>query len=379
MCNNQPSIDVDKFVSPDGSATFLDADTPSGPNIPQGTDPVFKYVVTNTGNVPLEKIILDDDVLGTITIPTTTLDSGESFTVVVTGTWVEDQQVNTATVIGDYEDIIVTDKNLAHYVGVVADEPAINIDKLVSSDGGTIFLDADTPPGATIHQGTDPIFRYVVTNTGNVPLENITLTDDILGPITIPTTTLTPGESFTVDLTDNHPANKSQGSYHPVFRYVVTNTGNVPLENITLTDDVLGLITIPTTTLAPGESFIVDETGTWAEGQQVNKASVTGEYEDITVTDDDPAHYVGVVVDEPAINVEKFASVDGGKTFIASPVPPGPKLPSGMTAYFKYIVTNIGNVPVADITITDNVLGVIGTIPILLPGESEEFIAPPLP
>ncbi|MGN8648353.1 hypothetical protein E2L07_20470 [Halalkalibacterium halodurans] len=162
----------------------------------------------------------------------------------------------------------------------------------------------------------------------------------------------------------------------PVFRYIVTNIGNVPLENITLTDNVLGPITIPTTTLAPGESFNVESTGTWQEGQRVNTARVNGDYEDITVMDCDPAYYVGVV---GAMIIEKLVSVDGGETFIPAPTPPGPTLPIGMTAQFKYIVTNIGGIPITNITIEDNVLGTIGTIPILQPGESEEFIFPPLP
>ncbi|WP_408955245.1 hypothetical protein [Natroniella sp. ANB-PHB2] len=307
-----PSIDVEKLVSPNEGATFFDADTPPGPTIPEGTDPVFRYIVTNTGNVPLENITLTDTELGLITIPITTLDPEGSFIVDVTGTWAEDQQVNIATVTGDYEDITVSDQDPAHYVGVVLDEPTIDVEKFVSPDEGATFFDADTPPGPTIPEGIDPVFRYVVTNTGNVPLENITLTDDVLGPITIPTTTLDPGESFTVDVT-----------------------------------------------------------GTWAEGQQSNVATVTGEYEDITVTDDDPAHYVGVVEVEPAIQIQKLVSVDEGETFIEADTPPGPTLPPGVDPIFRFIVTNIGNVTLTEIEIVDDVLGLVATFPTLEPGESQ--------
>ncbi|MDQ2086143.1 hypothetical protein RBH29_06815, partial [Herbivorax sp. ANBcel31] len=92
-----------------------------------------------------------------------------------------------------------------------------------------------------------------------------------------------------------------------------------------------------------------------------------------------PANYVGVIVAQPSITIDKLVSVDGGETFIAAPTSPGSTLPTGMTAYFKYIVTNTGNVPITDITVTDSVLGFIGSIPILNPDESEEFIAPELP
>ncbi|MDQ2087951.1 hypothetical protein RBH29_16095, partial [Herbivorax sp. ANBcel31] len=107
----EPRIDVQKLVSPDGGITFLDADTPPGPNVPQGTDPIFRYVVTNTGNVILDNVTLTDDVLGSITIPTTTLTPAQSFTVDVTGTWAEGQQENIATATGQYEDITVTDED----------------------------------------------------------------------------------------------------------------------------------------------------------------------------------------------------------------------------------------------------------------------------
>jgi uncharacterized membrane protein len=429
----QPSINVEKFVSPDGGATFFDADTSPGPNIPQGTDPVFRYVVTNTGNVPLQNVTLTDSVLGPITIPTTTLAPGESFTVDVTGTWAQGQQFNLATATGEFEGITVTDEDPAYYVGIIQAQPSINVEKFVSPDGGATFFDADTPPGPNIPQGTDPVFRYVVTNTGNVPLQNVTLVDSVLGPITIPTTTLAPGESFTVDVTgtwaqgqqfnlatatgvyeginvtdadpayyvgvvpaqpsinvekfvspdggttffdaDTPPGPSIPQGTNPVFRYVVTNTGNVPLQNVTLTDSVLGTITIPTTTLAPGESFTVDVTGTWAQGQQLNLAKATGVYEGITVTDMDPAYYVGIIVAKPSVRLDKLVSVDGGKTFILASTAPGPTLPPGMTAIFKYIVTNTGNVPLTNVTVRDNVLGFIGSIAILEPGESEVFIA----
>lgn len=180
----EPAVDVEKLVSPDGGDTFFDADTPPGPNIPEETDPVFRYVVTNTGDVPLENITLTDNVLGPITIPTTTLAPGESFTVDVTGTWVEGEQVNLATVTGDFEDITVSDDDPAHYVGVIEEVPSINIEKLVSVDEGETFVEADSPPGPTLPPNIDPVFRFIVTNTGNVTLTNIEVVDDVLGLIT---------------------------------------------------------------------------------------------------------------------------------------------------------------------------------------------------
>lgn len=345
------SIDVEKLVSPDGGTTFDDADIPPGSNIPAGTNPVFRYIVVNNGDITLTGITLTDSVLGPITIPTTTLASGTSFTVDVTGTWVAGPNNNVATVTGTDGVTTVTDTDVANYVGVVV-APSIDIEKLVSPDGGATFDDADTPTGPNIVQGTNPVFRYVVANTGNVTLTNATLTDSILGPITIPTT-LVPGATFTVDVTgtwaagqnttlatvnalsgtvtvsDTDPANyfgtpavptidleklvsadngltfddadiapgpDVSQTTNPVFRFIVTNTGNVTLTNIVLTDSVIGSIATPVTTLLPSQSFTVDKTGVWTIGEQVNTATATGRYENVTVIDTDPAHYVGIIV-----------------------------------------------------------------------------------
>lgn len=423
---SEPDIDLEKLVSPDGGTTFFDADNPPGPNIPQGTNPVFRYIVTNTGNVTLTNITLTDDKLGVITVPQTTLDPGDSFIVDETGVWMLGANNNIATVTGNDGNTIVSDTDPANYVGTI-EAPSIDVEKLVSPDNGITFFDADVAPGPDIPSTINPIFRYVVVNDGNVQLTNITLTDDVLGPIIIPTTTLNPGQFFIVDdtgiwaagqntniatvtgddngntLTDTDPANYfgvlanpaidveklvspdgginfvdadlppgpnvPQGT-DPIFRYVVTNVGNVSLTGITLTDDILGAITIPTTTLAAGESFTVHAIGTWAAGPNPNIATVTGTDGTVTLTDTDPANYVGVAA-EPAIDLEKFVSPDGGTTFVDADVPPGPNITQGMDPVFRYIVTNTGNTTLTNISLTDNILGII-TIPVntLAPAQS---------
>src|SRR4029077_12324356 len=69
----------------------------------------------------------------------------------------------------------VTDSNPANYFG---DAAAINIVKFVNGQ------DADTAPGPQVSAGSTVTFTYVVTNTGNVPLANVVVCDDKLGPIT---------------------------------------------------------------------------------------------------------------------------------------------------------------------------------------------------
>jgi hypothetical protein len=69
----------------------------------------------------------------------------------------------------------VTDNNPANYFGAA---PGINIVKFVNG------FDADSAPGPHVAVGSTVTFTYVVTNTGNVPLANVAVSDDKLGLIT---------------------------------------------------------------------------------------------------------------------------------------------------------------------------------------------------
>ncbi len=80
---------------------------------------------------------------------------------------------------------------------------------------------------------------------------------------------------------------------HAKFRIVVTNTGDVPLVGITVTDTKKGKISLKTTTLAPGASTEVTYTMKKVCGQQVNTATASGIYSSKRYTDTDKAYYYG--------------------------------------------------------------------------------------
>src|SRR5205814_510360 len=71
----------------------------------------------------------------------------------------------------------VTDNNPANYFG---DAPGIQIVKFVNGQ------DANLPPGPHVAAGSTVTFTYVVTTAGNVPLANVVVSDDKLGPIAGP-------------------------------------------------------------------------------------------------------------------------------------------------------------------------------------------------
>ena len=165
-----PAIEVTKSVW-DG-ADWQDANSPTGPYLLG--DPVFQFVVTNTGNVTLTTITLSDDpvitaffadpeLTTTCTIPSN-LAPGATFTCYGTLLWVAGQQVDTATATGDYDSIIYDDTDTAYYFGAA---PAIDIQK--------------SPDTQTVDYDQTASFTIVVKNTGNVPLTDVEVTD-LLAP-----------------------------------------------------------------------------------------------------------------------------------------------------------------------------------------------------
>src|SRR4029079_6479930 len=159
-------------------------DIAPGPHVAVGSTVTFTYVVTDTGNVPLANVVITDDKLGTITGFTGDtngnglLDLTETWTYTKTATALAGQQTNTGIVTGQDSNppgTGVTDNNPGNYFG---DAPGIQIVKFVNGQ------DADSPTGPNVPVGSTVTFTYVVTNTGNVPLANVAVTDDKLGTIT---------------------------------------------------------------------------------------------------------------------------------------------------------------------------------------------------
>lgn len=189
-----PSIDVEKYVSSDNGTTWIDADSPTGPIIASTISPQFRFVVTNTGNVTLTNVDVTDSDFGPIGT-VASLASGGSSEWIITEPWVEGQHKNTVTASGDYNDTTVIDTDLAHYFGEDAPIPAIDIKKYVSPDNGVTWIVANTPPGPLLSPGITPKFKFIVTNTGNVTMTNISVNDSVLGAIgTLPS--LESGQSF---------------------------------------------------------------------------------------------------------------------------------------------------------------------------------------
>jgi hypothetical protein len=136
------------------------------------------------------------------------------------------------------------------------------------------------------------------------------------------------------------------------WSFVITNTGNIILTNVSLLDDKLGAIPCPQTMLDKLESMTCNENSLAQIGQQINLASVTGQPPGglADVFAQDFGHYFGVA---PAISLQK--STNG----FDADMPPGPSIPIGEQVAWNYRVQNSGNVTLSGISVLDNLEGVI--------------------
>lgn len=134
------------------------------------------------------------------------------------------------------------------------------------------------------------------------------------------------------------------------WAYIIRNTGVVPIDTITLVDDMLPAGTIscpafpqPNNGLNPGEALTCTASGIATAGQYTNTAIVTGTAylptnDTVTLTNTDPSHYLGV---QPDLVIGKD---DGG----ISTKP-------GNTLIYTLSYSNTGTIDATGVVITEQV------------------------
>jgi hypothetical protein len=172
-----PAVTIEMQVN------FDNADAPPGPTLAAGDTANFLYTVTNGGAIPLADVVVQEDngtpakaaddfsptlVFGDLNI-NNVLDVDEVWVYTATRTVPAGQVTSTGSVaaLGDGQPVAASDP--ANYFGSA---PGIAVQSLVNGD------DANSPPGSTLVAGSPANFTYIVANTGNVPLANVTVTDD---------------------------------------------------------------------------------------------------------------------------------------------------------------------------------------------------------
>jgi uncharacterized repeat protein (TIGR01451 family) len=274
-----------------------------------GGDVTFTIIVTNTGSVDLTDVTVTDLLAPDCNNLIGDLAAGESVVYDCTVTNVTEDFTNTACVEGTTPDqTTVTDCNDADVVVVVVEcpaVPAIDIQK--------------TPDLQTVESGANADFTITVTNTGNVDLTDVIVSDpwapdcnNIIGDlaasdsVTYNCTVTNVTEDFTniacvAGMADQTTVTScddadvvvvaipgieilkkpdlqvlESGGGDATFTIIVTNTGNVDLTDVTVTDPLAPDCNNLIGDLAAGESFVYDCTVTNVTEDFTNTATVTG-------------------------------------------------------------------------------------------------------
>src|SRR5919202_1833011 len=334
-----------------------------GKDILTGQQITWTYKVTNNGNIDLTNLEVKDDngtplntsddfVVGTIA----SLPVGSNQTLQKTSTAITGAYANIGTASNTYTDGLGNPKDLSatdpsNYFGA---NPALTINKLTNGYDGKEIL-----------AGKPITWTYEVTNTGNVNLTNVQVKDDNGTPLNtsddflVGTISLASGQSTTLQKTSTAVAGaytnigKASNTYtdgvgnstnvsatdpsnyfgaRPSIKidkvtkstpvqgdgllipqgsaiswiYTVTNTGNVPLSNVQVTDD-RGVVPVYQSgdtnqdgKLGLTESWVYSANGTAISGSYQNIGTAQGSYTDglnnpATPTASDPSSYTGIL------------------------------------------------------------------------------------
>lgn len=369
----------------------------------------YSYTVTNSGNTVIDNVALTDNKLPGADLSdcaATTLDPGDSTTCTapyaITATdFATGSVTNVATAAGTYNNAPVSSN----------DTETVNAAKLT--------LDKSASPSIYQAAGTSITYNFLVTNTGLVDLTSVAIIDPTLTnlgvSITCPATTLAAGanmncaatylttaadfaalktltntataggavgdvpvlsnqDSATViaqapaepvqnSMTITKSASTSSYSAAGVtitYTFTVKNTGDGTINNIQVTDNILGAISGCATTLATGASTTCTKTYTTtqadldADKTLVNSATVKGTPAEGVLPDPQPSEVVSVdAVQATALSIDKQAT-----TLNYDAV--------GDVINYTYTVTNNGNITLNNLVVSDNKIAAIACNPTVL-------------
>ncbi|WP_198551492.1 MULTISPECIES: Ig-like domain-containing protein [unclassified Stenotrophomonas] len=423
LCN--PTLDIPVDAPAPALSIVKSAAAPTGNAV--GSTIAYTFVVTNTGNVTLSGIAVVDAKLSVAPVcPVTTLAPGAATTCTGRYTLVQadldaGRVVNAAHAEGT-PPATPSNPNPPRVPSPEDEE----ITPLQATPALTIVKTAGTPSGNTV--GSTIAYSFLVTNTGNVTVTGVAVVDDKLAQAALcPTTTLAPGGTTTctgtytlvqADLDAGRVVNVAHAEGTPpatpgnptpprvpspedeettdlpsapslsivktagtpsgapvgstiAYTFVVTNTGNVTLNDIRIVDAQLAVAPVcPTTTLAPGAAVSCTGSYTLSQldldaGRVVNRAHAEG-VPPATPGNPNPPRVPSpedeATVDLPAapsLSIEKTAGPASGNAV-------------GSTIAYTFLVTNTGNLTLTAVNVVDSRLATAPNCPVtvLAPGAS---------
>ena len=415
----------------------------------------YTFTVSNLGNVTLTPIVVTDVKLGAVTCLANTLAPTLTTTCTAANYTLTQADIdaglvsNTATVTATPPiGAPVTDKSDPVTSGPTSDNPTITpltttpVIGLVKVAGAIVDANAN----GKVDAGDTVAYTFTVSNLGTVTLNSIAVTDPKIPGITCLATTLAPGAATTCsgpvytltqadvnagqasnqatvaaktplgvavsDLSDPAtagPANNNPtvvvipalkaigivktGTFNDLnnnavadlgdtitYAFTVSNLGNLPLTNVSVSDNKIGAVTCAATALAPGQS--TNCTGPVYNliqadidaGTVSNQATATGKAPDGTLVSDlsDP------VTPGASNNTPTDVTLPGGPAIgIVKPVATfndtnnNGQADAGETLSYIFKVSNIGAKTLTNVTVTDpKVTGIICPLTTLVPAQA---------
>ena len=370
-------------------------------SVPFGDDVTFTITVKNTGNEPLENVSVTDALLGgditaafNLPDPLPVGSTVYSHDFVYTPGANEDPVENSVTASGDGVDSGVTDTDTDECETDITHEPDIDVEKTCPLE---------------VASGEDIEYTITVENTGNEALIGVTVDDTLLGditddfdfdfsnpfpvgatatavvtyspqagdpdPITNTVTATGDGADSGVEASDEASCetdilNPSIGVTKSctelahagdtvTYTITVTNTGDEDLDGVTVMDTILGDLSASFADELPvgaSESHDFDYVVLNSDPDPlVNEVTAKGSGVGSRVAVEALANCVTDLI-HPAIEIVKTVDED--------------TVPIGTTVTYTYVVTNTGDTTLYDISVDDDILGHVGDIAVLEPGES---------
>ncbi|NYZ62397.1 DUF7507 domain-containing protein [Luteimonas deserti] len=400
-CSELTPVDSSPSLASSKTLTAVNGAPPAGPVEP-GDVLTYTVVASNTGNVVLPTVVVEDSRITPATVTCAPLAPGSACSLVGLYT-VTSADIAAGTIRNT---AVVTTPDTPSVCPAGATDPVcrpvLEIPTVPATPALTIVKTAGAPSGDSAGSTID--YSFLVTNTGNVTLDAIAIDDDRLDAAAVcPVTTLAPGATTTctgthtitqaeVDAgevlntatatgttpgggtttsppddadvplsatpglsivkTAGVPGGNTAGSTID-YSFVVTNTGGVTLTGIAIDDDRLDAPAVcPVTTLAPGATTTCTGTHTITQaevdaGEVLNTATATGTTPGGGTTTSPPDDENVVLERRPALTTEKAltsnADEDGTGTVTL-----------GDTLTYTVSATNSGTVTLTDVVIQDS-------------------------
>ena len=409
---NAPKSAAIGIVKHAGTPTDVNADglVDAGDTIP------YTFDVSNTGQLPLSDVAVDDPLVGAVTCPQTTLEPGASTTCAS----VSPYEVTPADVVAGSVENSATASALrpGSATRVVSAASTTSTPTTAPAPGITLVKSASPSAPSDYHAGQLITYTFVVTNSGNVPLHDVDITEGVFtgsgplsaiscpeltaplapsdqlvctasytltvadanaggisntatatalppeGPAVTSTSTaplpVTPAPALTLEKSVSDGATRAGETIAYSFR--VTNTGNVTVSSLAIVEtafDGAGAMPEPqcgVTVLAPGQDVVC--TADYAlEQADVDRGSVENTARATALAPD--ATPVSSGTSSATATIARTAALSLEKT----------ATPSGPTAFragerivYAFLVTNTGNVTLTDVTVAEASFEGTGTL-----------------